>query len=261
MQCLSLADPTIAELILAQLRAIDPGLEVAHYAGGSLRRKAYDLVIVGTHLNSRGVSLGGEAHMAPVAIGNLAAAAKARAIFLASCDGAGIALEIAGQAKAAAVIFYPAALDPDTAQRLAVNFAEEYYCEGPTMGIEGARNAGYEVLNPIFVMPENSSGNYNTNPDMMRVLLELQRNVSETQADMRHMREDVASLKVKVDRIGDAQTAQTAQAAQTATAQTAQIANRGAPISMTPAGVFLSLILIATFALAVAVLLSRLAGA
>lgn len=255
MQCLSIADPAAAELILAQLRAIDPGLEVTHYAGGSLRRKAYDLLIVGTHVSSRGVSMGGDAHLAPVALGNLAAAAKARAIFIASCDGAGIALEIAGQAKSAAVIFYAAALDPDTAQRLAVNFAEEYFCEGPTMGIEGARNAGYEVLNPIYTMTENSgSSNYN-NPDMMRVLLDLQKNVSETQADMRHMRDDVASLKSKVDRIGDAQTAQTAQAT-----QAAQVASH-TPISMTPNGVFLSLVLIALFAISVAVILSRLAGA
>ena len=248
MQCLLIADPAHVETMIAQLRTIDPGLEVTPYTGGSLRRQVYDLVIIAEHLTARGVSLGGDRFLSPMAAGSVATTAKAKAIFVASCDGPTAAIEIANQARSAAVIYYPAALDPGTAWRIAVSFAEEYYCDGAAAAIEAAQAAGYEALNPVAIMPE-SSGSFGNNPDLVRMLIDLQRSVAETQAELRHVREDVAILKTDVRHIGDMQTAQTAQATQ------------ARDLRMTPTGIFWAIVAIGVFSLAVAVVLSRLAGA
>lgn len=250
MQCLLIAPPDRVEPMLASLRSIDPALEATAYTGGSLRRRTYDFLIVAAHVGMHGVSLAGDGHLAPVILGGIAEQAKVKAIFMASCDGPGIALELAGQAKSATVLYYPAALDPETGERLALTFAENYFCDGAACASEAASAAGYEVLNPIWIMPDNT-GSFGSNPEMMRLLLDLQRGVSETQAEMRHVREDVASLKGEVKRIGDTQTMQTAQATQV---------TRAAPLTMTPAAVIAALILIAAFAVAIAVILARLAG-
>lgn len=205
MQCLSIADPSIAEHALTRLNAIDGGMAATHYSGAPLRRQMYELIVISSHVTAMGVSLGGDAHIAPIAIGNVAEAARASAIFVASCDGPTVALAIAGQAKSTTVVYYPAALDGETAQRIAVDFADRYFCEGPDSAMEMARSIGYQVLNPIWIMPNESGGGVN-NAEMTRLLLDLQRGVSETQADMRHMRDDVAALKSEVRRLGDAQT-------------------------------------------------------
>lgn len=207
MQCLSIVDPSIAEEVLAQLRSIDAALEVTPYAGGSLQRRRYDLVVVASHLNSRGILLGGDNYLSPLALGSLAETAKAAAIFVASCDGPTIAMDIAGQAKSAAIVYYGAALDPDTAQRLAVSFAERYCCEGPAAAVSVAQAAGYQVLNPIW-KPMASDGGFGGNSEMTRLLLEMQRSLTETQSDVRYLREDMTTVKAEVRRINDAQVAQ-----------------------------------------------------
>lgn len=194
---------------MTHLSAIDGGMSVTHYGGGPLRRQLFDLIVVSSHVPFSGVSLGGDTHLAPVAIGNVAETARAAAVFVASCDGPTVALDIAGQAKTTTVVYYPAALDGETAQRIAVDFANRYFCDSHEAAVEMARSIGYQVLNPIWIMP-NDSGGVN-NAEMTRLLLDLQRGVSETQADMRHMRDDVASLKTEVRRLGDVQTAASVQ--------------------------------------------------
>lgn len=247
MRCLLIADPANAETMLAQLRTIAPGVEAELYTGGSLRRQPFELVIIADHLTARGINLGGERFLSPLAAGSVAATARAKAIFVASCDGPTAAIEIANQAKSTAVVYYPATLDPGTAWRIAVSFAEEFYCVSATSAVEAAQAAGYEALNPIWTMPDNS-GSFGNNPDLVRMLIDLQRSIAETQAELRHVREDVATLKTDVRRIGDTQTAQNAQTAQ------------GRNLSMTPSGIFWAIVVIGVFSLAVAVILTRLSG-
>lgn len=201
MQCLVVADPSIAEGVIAQLRSLDPGLSVDGYTGGSLQRRRYTMLIVASHLSGRGVALGGDAHLSPLALGSLAETAKVSAVFIASCDGPAAALDIAGQAKSSAVVYYPSALDGDTAQRLAVAFADRYCGEGLEAAMQVAQAAGYQVLNPIWVtMAPGDGGGFGGNTDMTRLLLDMQRQQAETAADVRY-------LKQEVTRIADAQAA------------------------------------------------------
>ena len=199
MQCLSVADPSMAEHMLAQLRSIDPGLTVDGYGGGALQWRRYDVIVVGSHLTSRGVHLGGDAYLSPLALGSMAETAKASAVFVASCDGAAVALDIANQARAAAVVYYPAALDGDTAARLAASFVERYTGDNPQSAIQVAQAAGYQVLNPIWTTMAPGDG-FGGNPELTRLLLDMQRQQTETAADVRYLREEVK-------RIADAQAA------------------------------------------------------
>lgn len=205
MQCLSIADPSIAEDVLATLRAIHPTLDVSTYTGGMLGRRHYELIVVSSHLTGMGIALGGNNHLAPLALGSLAETAQASAIFISSCDGPTAALDIAGQAKGATIVYYGAVLDENTALRMAASFAERFVLDSPQHAIDVAQSAGYSVLNPIWrPMVADNAGN----TDMTRLLLEMQRQASETQADVRHLREDVSTLKNDVRRISDAQAAQ-----------------------------------------------------
>lgn len=206
MQCLLIADLIVAEGMLAALRAIDSALDTSIYAGGTLQRRRYELIVVASHLGHTGIALGGDNHLTPMALGNLAETAQAHTLYIASCDGPSAALEIAGQAKSTAIVYYGAALDGDTALRLATSFVERFVLDTPQHAIEVAQSAGYSILNPIW-RPMATDG-YGGNSEMTRLLLEMQRQQSETQADVRHLREDVSTLKVDVRRLGDAQVTQ-----------------------------------------------------
>jgi hypothetical protein len=210
VQCLSVCDPTIAEVVLAELRAIDDGLEVVPYIGGSLKRNRFALIVVASHLSTRGVHLGGDNYLSPMALGNLAETAKAQAVYIASCDGATIALEVAGQAKSATVVYYGAALDADTAHRLATSFAERYYCEGAEAATDAARATGCNVLGAVWKqMTEQTTGGrgFGDNPELMRLLLDMQRDASETKVQVSYLRDDMTAVKADVRRIGEAQAA------------------------------------------------------
>ena len=239
MQCLLIADPSITESALSHLRNIQAA-QVDVYSGGTLQRRRYELVIVASHVTSRGVLLGGDNYLSPLAIGSLAETAKAAAVFVASCDTAAAALDIAGQAKSAAVVYYPAMLDGATSFRMAAAFAERYDGEGLEASVDVATAAGYQVLNPILV--SMAPDGFGSNSELTRLLLDMQRQQADTAADVRYLRQDVAALKDEVRRI-----------------EVGAGGNRGT-IPMSQSSVIWIFILIVVLVLAVALSLSRLAG-
>lgn len=216
MRILLIADPADAEHVADALCALPGDNDVSIYAGGNLGKRRYELLCVAAHVTRRGVLLGGDAWLSPLVMGDLAVRLRVQAVWIASCDGAGVALEVAQQAKAAAVIFYPAALDPGTAQRMAAGFVERLYNDGLHDAVEQARAADYHVLNPLFrevgreQMTDNGGGVGNSD----RALLEITRTLATLTSEVSYVRRDVDEVKNRVKGIEEAQTTAAFKAAQ-----------------------------------------------